>query len=317
MKQGVLLINLGTPTAPTAQAVRPYLRRFLADPRVINLPRFLWLPILNLMVLPKRPAASAAKYRQIWSSRYGSPLAYYTQKQAAQLQDLLPDYQVAYAYSYSQPFIADALARLEKAGIEKLTIIPLYPQYSTTTIGSVIDDINRFYFRRAHIPELHISSGFTDRDDYLDLLAKKIQTELDRGQYDRVVMSFHGIPVSYAQHGDPYPQQCTTTTVGVKARLHTKVPVIQTYQSKFGPAKWLTPATADTLKRLPQKGAKRVLVVSPAFVADCLETLHELAIENRSYFMNHGGQTFNLVPCFNDDPAFTKILRNMVVENNG
>lgn len=311
------MINLGTPTAPTAQAVRPYLRRFLADPRVINLSRFLWLPILNLMVLPKRPAASAAKYRQIWSSRYGSPLAYYTQKQATQLQELLPDYQVTYAYSYSQPFIADALARLEKAGIEKLTIIPLYPQYSTTTIGSVIDDINRFYFRRAHIPELHISSGFTDRDDYLDLLANKIQTELDRGQYDRVVMSFHGIPVSYAQHGDPYPQQCSATTAGVKARLHTEVPVIQTYQSKFGPAKWLTPATADTLKRLPPKGAKRVLVVSPAFVADCLETLHELAIENRGYFMDHGGQTFHLVPCFNDDPAFTKILRNMVVENNG
>lgn len=181
----------------------------------------------------------------------------------------------------------------------------------------MIDDINRFYFRRAHIPELHIVSGFTDRGDCLDLLAKKIQLELDRDQYDRVILSYHGIPVSYAQHGDPYPRQCAATTAGVKARLHTDVPLVQTYQSKFGPAKWLTPATADTLKSLPQKGAKRVLVVSPAFVADCLETLHELDIENRGYFMDHGGQAFHLVPCFNDDPAFTKILRNMVVENNG
>lgn len=317
MKQGVLLINLGTPAAPTTPAVRSYQHRFLADPRVINLPRFVWLPILNLMVLPKRPSTSAAMYRQIWSQHHGSPLAYYTQKQAAQLQELLPDYKLAYAYSYSKPFIADALTQMEKARIEKLTIIPLYPQYSTTTIGSVIDDINRFYFRRAQIPELHIINGFTDRDDYLDLLAKNINVELDHGQYDQVIMSFHGIPVSYAQHGDPYPQQCATTMAGVKARLHTDVSVMQTYQSKFGPAKWLTPATADTLKYLPQKGVKRVLVVSPAFVADCLETLYELDIENRAYFMDNGGQVFHLLPCFNDDPSFTKILRNMVVENNG
>lgn len=317
MKQGVLLINLGTPAAPTTAAVRSYLHRFLADPRVISLPRFVWLPILNLMVLPKRPSASAAKYRQIWSKDHGSPLAYYTQKQAAQLQDLLPDYKVAYAYSYSKPLIADALAKMEQAHIDKLTIIPLYPQYSTTTIGSVIDDINRFYFRRAHIPELHIINGFADRDDYLDLLAHNISTALDNGQYGQVIMSFHGIPVSYVKHGDPYPQQCATTMAGVKARLHTEVPIMQTYQSKFGPAKWLTPATDAALKSLPPKGVKRVLVVSPAFVADCLETLHELDIENRGYFMDHGGQVFHLLPCFNDDPAFTKVLRNMVGENNG
>ena len=203
MKQGVLLINLGTPATATTTAVRSYLHRFLADPRVINLPRFVWLPIRNLMVLPKRPSASAGRYRQIWSKQYGSPLAYYTQKKASQLQELLPDYKVAYAYSYSKPFIADALAQLEKDRIEKLTIIPLYPQYSTTTIGSIIGDINRFYFRRAYIPELHIINGFADRSDYLDLLAKNIQTALGHGQYDQLIMSFHGIPVSYAQHGDP------------------------------------------------------------------------------------------------------------------
>ncbi|MGN1279660.1 MAG: ferrochelatase [Limosilactobacillus sp.] len=314
MKQGVLLINLGTPAAPTAKAVRPYLRRFLGDPRVITMPRAVWLPILNLMILPKRPAASAAKYQQIWSPKYGSPLAHYTERQAAQLQQQLgDDYRVAYAYSYSKPFIASALAEMEDAGIQKLTIIPLYPQYSTTTIGSVMDDINRFYYQRPHVPELRITSGFAQRGDYLDLLAYNIQTELDKAQYDLLLMSFHGIPVSYAKNGDPYPQQCQVTTAGIKARLHTDIPIMQTYQSKFGPAKWLQPATADTVKGLPKKGIKRVLVVSPAFVADCLETLHELDVENREYFTNNGGQVFTVVRCFNDDPAFTAVLKNIVL----
>lgn len=313
MKQGVLLINLGTPDSPTAKDVRPFLHRFLGDPRVINMPRPIWLAILNLMILPKRPAASAKKYQQIWSDKTGSPLAHYTQQQTAQLQKLLPDYVVDYAYSYSHPLIEEGLDKMAKAGVNKLTIIPMYPQYSTTTIGSVMDDINRFYYRRAQIPELHVISGFTDRDDYLDLLASYVQRELDKGQYDQVVMSYHGIPVSYAEHGDPYPQQCQSTTDGVKARLHTTVPVMQTFQSKFGPSEWLTPATADTMKILPKKGVKRVLVISPAFVADCLETVNELGMENRGYFMANGGEAFKLVPCFNGDPAFTQVLKNIVV----
>lgn len=312
MKKGVLLINLGTPKAPTAQEVRPFLHRFLGDPRVINTPRAIWLPILNLMILPKRPAASAAKYKQIWSSEHGSPLAYYTQRQAVQLQKLLPDYLVDYAYSYSHPLISEGLQKMADANVDQLTIIPMYPQYSTTTIGSVMDDINRFYYRRARVPELHLVSGFADRSDYLDLLASKIQAELDKADYDQIIMSYHGIPVSYAENGDPYPQQCDATTDGVKQCLKTDVPVMQTYQSKFGPAEWLTPATADTMKQLPSKGVKRVLVVSPAFVADCLETIQELNVENRSYFMDNGGQQFKLVPCFNDDQAFTQVLANIV-----
>ncbi|MGM9892496.1 ferrochelatase [Limosilactobacillus sp.] len=313
MKKGVLLINLGTPDEPTAKAVRPYLRRFLGDPRVINTPRSIWLPILNLMILPTRPAASAAKYQQIWSADHGSPLAYYTEQQAAQLQRRLPDYQVAYAYSYSKPLIADALTQMETAGVQRLTIVPLYPQYSTTTIGSIMDDINRFYYRRTHVPELHIINGFADRSDYLDLLAHNIQAELNQNKYDQIIISFHGIPVSYAQNGDPYPQQCQATTEGIRQRLDTDIPIIQTYQSKFGPAKWLTPATADLLKELPKKNIKRVLVISPSFVADCLETLHELDIENRHYFMKNGGQFFKVVRCFNADPAFTSILQKIVL----
>lgn len=203
---------------------------------------------------------------------------------------------------------------MEKAGVQKLTIIPLYPQYSTTTIGSVMDDVNRFYYRRARVPELRITSGFAQRSDYLDLLARNIQTELDQDEYDLVLMSFHGILVSYVQNGDPYPQQCQATTEGIKKRLHTDVPVMQTYQSEFGPAEWLKPATADVVKKLPQKGIKRVLVVSLAFVADCLETLHELDIENRTYFMENVGQTFKVVRCFNDDPAFTVVFKNIVLD---
>ncbi|MFT8954599.1 ferrochelatase [Liquorilactobacillus satsumensis] len=312
MKKGILLINLGTPVAPTAAAVRPYLRRFLGDPRVIAMPRLLWKPILELMILPKRPAASAKMYQAIWSQDYGSPLAYYTQKQATRLQALLPDRIVKYAFSYSAPFIPEVLREFAREQVEELTIIPLYPQYSTTTVGSVTDEITAFYHKSTFVPNLRVLTSFYQAPDYIEVLAAKIKNAWQQKHYDKLLLSYHGIPESYVAKGDPYARQCHATTQLLREKLGT-IPVLETFQSKFGRAKWLEPATDHTLKSLPQTRIKNVLVVSPAFVSDCLETLHELQLENREYFMSAGGQTYDVVPCLNDDEDFIKVLKNLAV----
>lgn len=314
MKKGILLINLGTPKTPTTADVRKYLRRFLSDPRVIDVPAWKWKPILNTMILPKRPAKSAKLYQQIWSPEHGSPLLYYTKQQAEQLQKLLPKYEVKFAMSYSDPLISTVLTEFEIDKVNDLTIIPLYPQYSTTTVGSVVDDVNRFYFRRTLIPNLHIIVDFCDFKPYIKALAVKIQTALASFKPDELLLSYHGIPKSYAAKGDPYQQRCELTTQLLSAELKTNVPIKQTYQSRFGPDEWLTPATDTTLKKLPQQGVKRVLVAAPSFVADCLETLNELDLENRRYFLESGGEDFQMVPALNDDPVFTKVLQQLVLQ---
>ena len=313
MKKGILLINLGTPKTPTADDVRKYLRRFLSDPRVIDMPAWKWKPILNTMILPNRPAKSAKLYQQIWSPEYGSPLLYYTKLQARQLQQLLPKYEVKFAMSYSEPLISDALAEFEVDRLTDITVIPLYPQYSTTTVGSVVDDVNRFYFRRTLIPNLHIITDFCDFKPYIKALAAKIQAALDDFKPDELLLSYHGIPKSYAAKGDPYQQRCELTTQLLSAQLKTNVPLKQTYQSRFGPDEWLTPATDATLKELPKQGVKRLLVAAPSFVADCLETLNELDLENRRYFLESGGTEFQMVPALNGDLAFTKVLQQLAL----
>ncbi len=313
MKKGVLLVNLGTPKTPTARDVRAFLKRFLSDQRVIDMPAWQWQPILHMMVLPHRPARSAALYQQIWSKDFGSPLLHYTSCQAEQLQAELPDYQVRYAMSYSDPLISRVLTQFEADEVDDLTIIPLYPQYSTTTVGSVIDDVNRFYYRRVNIPNLHIVTDFSEFPPYLAALAAKIKGEIESFQPDQVLISYHGIPKRYVEKGDPYQARCQLTTQHIIEKIKPTMPVMQTYQSKFGPGEWLTPATDATLKSLPAKQIKRVLIVSPSFTIDCLETLNELDIENRGYFMASGGTEFRMVPALNDDKAFTDMLRQLVL----
>ncbi|MFT9456972.1 MAG: ferrochelatase [Liquorilactobacillus hordei] len=315
MKKGVLLINLGTPKTPTPADVRVYLKKFLSDPRVIDMPAWKWNPILNLAILPHRPEKSAKLYQKIWSKEHGSPLLYYTQQQTKMLQEELPDYVVRYAMSYSEPGIADGLLEMEQNEIDNLTIIPLYPQYSTTTVGSVVDDINRFYIGRVKIPNLKIVTDFCDFAPYIDALADKIRTAIDEFHPDRLLFSYHGIPVSYVEKGDPYAKRCKETTRLIIKRLGD-VPYTETFQSRFGPDKWLTPATDDTLRAFPKEGIKRVLVVAPSFVSDCLETLHELEIENKEYFMESGGMEFKMVPALNDDFAFTKVLKGLVLNQD-
>lgn len=309
-KNGVLLINLGTPAEPTPQAVRRYLKLFLGDPRVIQMPRLLWWPILNLMILPVRPKKSAKLYQSIWTEN-GSPLLYYTQQQTAALQAHLPDKMVRFAMSYSQPRIGTVLSEFEDAGITDLTIIPLYPQYSTTTTGSVYDEVARFYIGHPQMPTLHFIQDFSAHPQYIQAMAAKIQAQLNAADYDQILLSYHGIPKSYVTKGDPYPQRCEACTALIAAQLDTEVPVIMTYQSKFGPNEWLTPATDATLRALPGQGVRKVLVVTPSFVADCLETVEEIEEENRGYFMENGGQEFDVVQPFNDDPELTTVLASL------
>lgn len=307
---GILLVNLGTPEAPTAAAVRPYLERFLSDKRVIDTPDYLWQPILRTMILPKRPAKSAALYRQIWLPE-GSPLALYTQQQATALQQQLPDCSVRYAMSYSQPDIKTQLAAFEHEGITDLTVIPLYPQYSGTTIGSVFDDVLRFYQKRTTIPSLHLLAGYYQNPLYLKALAGQLDHFLTTHSVDTVLFSYHGLPKRYVEAGDPYRDQCHATTIGVMALVQHQVSFSETFQSRFGPDEWLTPATDTQLKNWPKNGVKRVAVIAPSFASDCLETLYELNIENRHYFMEAGGESFFYLPALNDAPVFTKVLKQL------
>ena len=282
MKKGILLINLGTPKSPTAKHLRPYLRRFLGDKRVIATPDVIWKPVLELMILPRRPKFSAQMYKKIWSAEYGSPLAYYTKRQAELLQALVPDTVVKYAFSYSEPDISQVLAEFEAQKVTELCIIALYPQYSTTTVGSVSDDVMRFYHKRTYVPNLKFVTSFYESEAYLKLLADKIKEYWSKKVYDKLIISYHGIPE-----------------------------ILHTYQSKFGPAKWLEPATDETIKHLPKQGCKKLLVISPSFVADCLETLYELELENRTYFEQAGGEVYDVVPCLNDDPEFVAFLKDL------
>ncbi|ANK61768.1 MULTISPECIES: ferrochelatase [Loigolactobacillus] len=313
MKKGILLVNLGTPTAPEAKPVRVYLSRFLADQRVIDTPRFLWWPILHGIILRFRPRHSAALYKKIWSAE-GSPLLLYTQQQTQQLQELLPNYVVRFAMCYSAPSVPTALSELANQGVDELTVIPLYPQYSGTTTGSVFDQVMTYFQNSSNIPQLYFQQSFFHEPLYIAALANQIKLELKNQSYDQLIFSYHGIPQKYADNGDPYPQQCTETTQQIM-QLVGDQPYQQSYQSKFGPSQWLLPATDQTLKNLASNGCKSVLVITPSFVADCLETLQEINRENRQYFMESGGQRFTYLHPLNGSTDFTAILAKLAVNN--
>lgn len=314
-QKGILLINLGTPSDPSVPAVTKFLRRFLSDRRVIHMLPLLWQPILNLMVLPKYAPKSAANYERLWSSGIGSPLLHYTQRQAQLLAKRLPEYTVRYAMSYSQPLIGAVLKEFEFQGITDLTIIPLYPQYSTTTTASVQDDVARFYQDRKTVPEIRFVSDYSSFWPYIKALSNKLQKAILKVNPDAIVFSYHGIPLSYQKAGDPYAQRCRQTTMAVIERLGLHIPCFQAYQSRFGPAEWLKPATKDLLTELPKQGYQKVLVVAPSFVSDCLETIQELGEENRDAFLTAGGREYQLLPALNDDPEWIEALAQLTLLN--
>jgi protoporphyrin/coproporphyrin ferrochelatase len=292
--RGALLVNLGTPQAPTPEAVRRYLAEFLSDPRVVRLPRFIWLPILHGIVLRTRPAKSAEKYAAIWSAD-GSPLAVHTRKQAEQLRRALPDTWVEYAMRYGEPGIAGALARLEGCDV---TVLPLYPQHSESTTESVADVLP---------PGLRMIRDFHDHPAYIAALAANVRRHWENhGRGEMLLMSFHGLPQRGAGR---YESQCRMTGLLLAAALGLKETQWKvTFQSRFGYARWLQPYTEATLIELARNGTKRADVACPGFVSDCLETLEEIGIAARRRFLEAGGREFHLVPCLNEFPAWIGAL---------
>jgi protoporphyrin/coproporphyrin ferrochelatase len=316
----VLLCNLGTPEAPTAAAVRPYLAEFLADPRVVEIPRVLWLPILYGVILPLRSAKSAAKYATIWMPE-GSPLKVWTERQAKRLQGWLGEQghrvRVAYAMRYGQPSMARQLDALADEGATRILVLTAYPQYSGTTTASVIDAVAGWTRTRRHVPELRFVNRYHDDRGYIQALAHSVQRHWrEHGRPDHLVMSFHGVPERTLHLGDPYHCECRKT-----ARLLGETLELQpadytvTFQSRFGKAKWLEPATEPTLKALARAGKRRVDVICPGFTSDCLETLEEIAIEGRQAFLVAGGQDFHYIPCLNDQTEWIHALGTIALNH--
>jgi protoporphyrin/coproporphyrin ferrochelatase len=309
-KKGILLVALGTPRSCETDDVRDYLKEFLGDPLVIQKPRWLWLPILNGIILKVRPQKSAEMYKRIWTDE-GSPLMIYTVAQAKQLQDMRKDFDVRFAMTYGEPRMDKVIAEMKESGVEEITVLPLYPQYSLTTVEPVIQQVKKIDDRIKVIRDFH------KVDSYSDLLAESIREKWQANHYDKLVLSYHGIPLSYVtKKKDAYEEQCKETTRLVVSKLGLKEEEYEhTYQSKFGPEKWLEPATIDRVAELPKENAKKVLICSPAFVADCLETLFELEIENKEVFDENGGEIFDFVHPFNDSLAFTKVLSEVIDQN--
>ena len=317
---GVLLVNLGTPDAPTYWAVQRYLREFLSDRRVIDTSRLIWLPLLYGVVLPLRPLRSARNYRKIWMPE-GSPLAVYSARLSAKIGSLLgAAYQdrvkVALAMTYGSPGILEAVEFFAGQGIDRLLVLPLFPQYCGSTTGAVIDATNRALKRWRCAPDLRFINDYHDDDGYIRALSGKIQDHWKSvGARSHLLFSYHGIPASYVAKGDPYQQQTEGTTRMVVQRLGlSKSEWSHCYQSRFGRVAWLQPYTLDKIKELAARGIRELTVASPSFAVDCLETLEEVAIEYRARFLEWGGQRLTLVPALNDDAEHADALA-LVIKN--
>ncbi|EHZ5086488.1 ferrochelatase, partial [Enterococcus faecalis] len=298
-RTGILLVNLGTPKDSSKTEVRKYLKTFLSDRRVIKIHPIIWKPILNGIILNIRPKKSAKLYQKICTEN-GFPLLEYTEKQMENLKNICPEVEVTIGMSYSEPSIETALDTLLSKEIEELNVIPMYPQYSGTTVGSVFDSVMNYFIKSDRIVDIKFIRSFYNNPQYIGYFSKKINEALNESPIDAIVFSYHGIPMSYVKDGDNYPEECTKTTKLIMDKLGD-IPYYQTYQSKFGPSEWLKPATDDTLKKLPSKGIKNILIVAPGFVVDCLETIEELEHENRNYFLENGGEFYKYVHPFNGD----------------
>jgi ferrochelatase len=317
MSTGVLLIQLGTPDAPTVPALRRYLRQFLSDPRVIEAPRLKWWFVLNFFVLPFRPRQSADKYRRIWDAATGSPLLHWTRRQTEELQRALPDVPVAFGMQVGNPPLLSTVQQLIERGVDRLIVLPMYPQYSATTTASALDVLFAALVRQRRVPALRIVPPYYRHPAYLDAIAAVIRDELARlpWQPQHHLLSFHGIPIRYAQSGDPYATHVKRTTKGLLERLGWPRSLwTQTFQSLFGREEWLKPYTEQTLVRLAKQGVQRVFVATPGFTSDCLETIDEIGREAREAFQHAGGQLLHRCPCLNDHPAWIAAMATLVRE---
>jgi ferrochelatase len=319
MTTAILLVNLGTPDEPTAPAVKRYLAEFLGDPRVVELPRLLWLPILHGIILNTRPAKSAAKYATIWTPA-GSPLKVHTERQAKLLKGLLgergrKDLLIDWAMRYGNPSIPSVLDRLVTAGATEILVLPLYPQFAGSTTASTQDAVNAWLKRQKQPPAVRWVKDYPTDPGYIGALAASIREHwAAHGRGEMLVMSFHGIPQRSVDRGDPYAKQCHATAVALATELRLPTNAwLATFQSRFGAAKWLQPYTQPTLEELARGGLKRVDVICPGFPADCLETLEEISMECREAFLHSGGETFHYLPCLNERPDWIAALADLCI----
>jgi ferrochelatase len=319
-KIGVLLVNLGTPEGTSYWPMRRYLSEFLSDPRVIETPRLLWQPILQGVILSIRPKKSGALYASIWNrEKNESPLKTFTRAQAEKLAAALSGYRkiiVDWAMRYGEPAIAERLSALTASGCDRILIFPLYPQYSATTTATVNDKVFSALKTMRRQPSVRTVPPYYDEPVYIDALTESIALHLKRLDFEPEILlaSYHGLPKSYVEKGDPYADHCRKTTRLLRERLGlAEDRLITTFQSRFGPDEWLQPYTDKTVERLASEGVRRIAIVNPGFVSDCLETLEEIAVQNREIFLHHGGEHFAHIPCLNDSPEGMRVIQAMVL----
>ncbi len=317
---GVLLINLGTPAAPTAAAVKPYLRQFLSDRRVVELPQLAWQILLRCVILPLRSGKSAHAYAQIWQQD-GSPLYRHTAALSTALAEVLQQAGIpvatAFAMSYGHPSVAEVMAALKRQGVNRLLVIPLYPQYAASAGGAALDKVWQVLLRQRNMMCVRSISRYYDDPGYISALAASVRRHWQQhGRGDKLLLSFHGIPQAQHDAGDPYPDECQRTAALLAQALDITANDWQlSFQSQFGKARWIGPSTQALLQQLPQQGVRKLDVLCPGFAADCLETLEEIAMQGRDDFHAAGGQQYHYIPCLNSDPQWVHALSRLVQQH--
>ncbi len=312
-KRGILLVNLGTPDSTRWLDIRKYLNEFLSDRRVIEVNPFIWKIILNLFILTLRPSKTAKAYKEIWMKEEDiSPLRFYTQKQTEKLREKFNDKKIIvdFAMRYGNPGIKTKMKEMQNKGCQTIIILPLYPQYAAATTATVCDEVYRSLMTMRWQPNLQIIPHYESEPLYIAALKKSVLKSLKNIKWkpDLIVASYHGIPKKYFDKGDPYHCYCQKTTRLLTEKLKIKIPIITTFQSRFGPEEWLKPYTDKTFETLPQEGKKNILVICPGFASDCVETLEEISIQGKESFIKNGGVNFLMIPCLNDSSEHIKLL---------
>ena len=316
-KTGVLIINLGTPDSTSWLDIRKYLKEFLSDRRVIEINPILWQIILNVFILNLRPSKTAKAYKEIWMKKENmSPLLYYTQKQAEKVRNLISNENliIDFAMRYGNPSIKSKIEKLHDDGCENLIILPLYPQYAAATTATVCDEVYKTLSSMRWQPSLKIIPHYESEPSYIEAICNSIEKKISQLNWkpDLVMASYHGIPKKYFDKGDPYHCYCHKTTRLITEKMNLKLPIITTFQSRFGPQEWLQPYTDKTLEKLPSEGKKNILVVCPGFASDCVETLEEISMEGKASFIDGGGENFDFIPCLNDSEEHIDLFYNLV-----
>ena len=316
-KTGVLIINLGTPNSTSWFDIRKYLKEFLSDRRVIEVNPFFWQIILNLFILTFRPSKTAKAYKKIWmKDKNMSPLRYYTEMQSKKLDESIGSQNliVDYAMRYGDPSIKSKIIKLKDKGCENLVILPLYPQYAAATTATVCDEVYRSLSKMRWQPSLQIIPHYESEPLYISAVCKSIESKIKQINWkpDLIMASYHGIPKKYFEKGDPYHCYCHKTTRLVSEKLNLKIPIMTTFQSRFGPQEWLKPYTDKTLEKLPKEGKKNILVICPGFASDCVETLEEISMEGKNTFIEEGGENFDFIPCLNDSEEHIDLFLHLV-----